>query len=169
MPRRRSPYVLLLAVPLLLLGCRKSASSEAGGGPSFPAGSLPDSAMTPGDVLTSDRATICQPGYTQTVRNVPSGLKAQVYREYKIASHQPGEYEVDHLISLELGGSNSLRNLWPQSYVTKPLNAHIKDALENKLHTLACKGSISMQEAQKAVSGDWIAAYLKYVGPLPTQ
>jgi hypothetical protein len=29
--------------------------------------------------------------------------KAQVYAEYGIASHASGEYEMDHLISLELG------------------------------------------------------------------
>jgi hypothetical protein len=36
-----------------------------------------------------------------------------VYKAYGIISHQPHEYEIDHLISLELGGSNSIRNLPP--------------------------------------------------------
>ena len=31
-----------------------------------------------------------------------------------------------YLISLQLGGSNSIRNLWPQSFVTQPLNAYVK-------------------------------------------
>ncbi|AWN23210.1 HNH endonuclease [Deinococcus irradiatisoli] len=134
-----------------------------------PAESLPNPTLTPGDVLTSDRAVICRSGYTQTVRNVPSSLKTQVYRSYGVTSRQPGEYEIDHLISLELGGSNSVRNLWPESYVTKPLNAHVKDSLENKLHALACNGTISMKEAQQAIAQDWTAAYVKYVGPLPTR
>jgi hypothetical protein len=50
------------------------------------------------------------------VRDVPAETKRQVYREYVITSHVTGDYEIDHLISLELGGSNSIRNLWPESY-----------------------------------------------------
>jgi hypothetical protein len=43
--------------------------------------------------------------------HVSGHVKAQVHREYGIASHQSGEYEIDHLISLELGGSNDIKNL----------------------------------------------------------
>jgi hypothetical protein len=32
-------------------------------------------------------------------------MKREVYREYGIASRGSGDYEVDHLIPLELGGS----------------------------------------------------------------
>jgi len=42
-------------------------------------------------------------------RNVPESEKRQVYAEYGIRSHASGQYEVDHLIPLELGGSNSIR------------------------------------------------------------
>ena len=128
---------------------------------------LPNPQMTPGDVLIADVKLICQSGYTKTVRNVPSSLKNQVYRAYGVTSRAPSEFEIDHLISLELGGSNSVRNLWPQSYKTMPLNAHVKDRLENRLHDLACKGTISMQEAQQAIAQNWEAAYIKYIGPLP--
>ena len=128
---------------------------------------VPDPVRTPGDVLTSDPKIVCVSGYTQTVRNVPQALKEQIYRSYGVTSRQSGEYEIDHLISLELGGSNSARNLWPQSYKTQPLNAHVKDALENRLHALACSGKITLQQAQQAIAGNWEAAYVQYVGPLP--
>lgn len=128
---------------------------------------LPDPARTPGDVLTTDPAVICQPGYTKTVRNVPQQVKEAVYREYGITTRENGEYEVDHLISLELGGSNSMRNLWPESYLTQPLNAHVKDDIENRLHELACAGKITFSEAQQAIAHNWEAAYVKYIGPLP--
>jgi hypothetical protein len=36
-------------------------------------------------------------------RNVPESEKRQVYAEYRIRSHSSGQYEVDHLIPLELG------------------------------------------------------------------
>ncbi|THF85083.1 hypothetical protein E7T09_18810 [Deinococcus sp. KSM4-11] len=147
--------------PLLVLSCSGALAGSA------MAPMQPDPALTPGDVLTTDAAVICKPGYTKTVRNVPQALKEQVYREYGVHSRAPGEYEVDHLISLELGGSNSLRNLWPQSYLTEPLNAHVKDALENRLHDLACAGKLSFPEAQQAIASNWEEAYVKYVGPLP--
>jgi len=128
---------------------------------------LPDPRLSPGDVLTSDPKIICVSGYTQTVRNVPQSLKEQVYKAYGITRREPGEYEIDHIISLELGGSNSIRNLYPESYKTQPLNAHVKDKLENRLHALACSGKITVQEAQKAISTNWTTAYVKYLGPLP--
>lgn len=129
--------------------------------------SMPDPTLTPGDVLTTDQAKICTPGYSKTVRNVPESEKLAVYREYGITSHAPGSFEVDHLISLELGGSNDVKNLWAESYLSQPFNAHIKDKLENKLHALVCSGRISIEEAQHEIATDWIGAYRKWVGMMP--
>ncbi len=142
-------------------------SSVLAAGYNLQAPLVPDPKLSPGDVLTSDPKIVCVSGYTKTVRNVPQALKEQVYREYGITSRQSGEYEIDHLISLELGGSNSLRNLFPESFKTMPLNAHVKDSLENKLHDLACSGKITLAEAQQAIASNWTSAFVKYVGPLP--
>jgi len=128
---------------------------------------IPNPHLTPGAVLTTDRGRICTPGYSKTVRNVPAAEKNAVYREYGITSHKAGEYEVDHLISLELGGSNDIANLWPQSYMASPLNAHVKDKLENRLHALVCSGRISIETAQKAIATDWIGAYHRWVSQAP--
>lgn len=161
--------VLVFAVVLVFVLRRPGAVPA---GPSTSSGfkigvDLPDPRLTPGDVLSTNAKEICTPGYARSVRNVPQSVKNQAYRLYGITSRKPGEYEVDHLISLQLGGSNSIKNLWPQSYQTKPVNANVKDRLENKLHDLMCKGQISVSEAQKAIATDWIAAYRKYLGPLP--
>lgn len=123
---------------------------------------LPDPRMTPGATLPVTVKDICVPGYTKKVRNVPASVKKQVYAEYGITSRRPGQFEVDHLISLELGGSNSVKNLWPQSYVTQPWNAHVKDQLENALHDDICAGRIPLQQAQQEIATDWIAAYRKH-------
>jgi hypothetical protein len=123
---------------------------------------LPNASLTPGGVLAVTKADVCQSGYSKLVRNVPQAVKDQAYKNYGITHHAAGEYEVDHLISLELGGSNSIKNLWPQSYLTQPWNAHVKDKLENELHRLMCNGTISMATAQHDISTDWIAAYKKY-------
>ena len=144
------------------------ASSSVGPNPNLVAqGFVQNSSLTPGDVLTTDRNQICTPGYTKTVRNVPSSLKHQVYLAYGIPTHKPGDYEIDHLIPLELGGSNSMRNLWPQSFKSKPLNAHVKDEIENKLHAMICNSQIGVSQAQQEIAHDWTAAYAKYIGPLP--
>jgi len=120
---------------------------------------LPDAAMTPGAALDVSVADVCAPGYSKRVRNVPQAVKHEVYAEYGVRSHHPDEYEIDHLISLELGGSNARRNLWPQSFVTHPWNAHVKDELENELHRAICAHEISMGAAQREIAGDWIAAW----------
>jgi hypothetical protein len=58
---------------------------------------------------------ICTPGYSKKVRVVIARLKKEAYAGYGITSYQRGDYKVDHLIPLALGGSNSILNLWPQS------------------------------------------------------
>jgi hypothetical protein len=134
---------------------------------------LPVHSLTPGAILTTDTRKVCVPGYSKSVRNVPVSEKKQVYAEYKIA-YVPGtrEYEVDHLISLELGGSNGIKNLWPESYFTNVWNAHVKDQLENELHRRVClpvsnKQHIDLPTAQRLISTDWISAYQSTVGLLP--
>jgi hypothetical protein len=94
-------------------------------------------------------------------------VKREVYNSYGITRWEKGEYEIDHLISLSLGGSNSKKNLWPQSYKTSPWNAHTKDQLEVKLLKVVRDGKVDMKEAQEAMAKDWIAAYKKYVSPTP--
>lgn len=118
----------------------------------------------PGDSLDATKEDIRTPGYSKKVRDVPQAIKEQAYREYGITSRQPHEYEVDHLISLELGGSNSIKNLWPESFITEPWNAHVKDKLENKLHEMICSNQIDIKTAQHEIATDWIAAYKKYLG-----
>lgn len=127
---------------------------------------MPDPIQTPGAVFAGvTKEQLCVPGYTAKVRNVTEATKNQVFANYH-ATEPHGNYEVDHLISLELGGSNDLANLWPESY-SGTWNARVKDKIENKLHQMVCDGQISVVEAQKEIAGDWIAAYKKYIGPSP--
>ena len=127
----------------------------------------PDPKLTPGDAFDVTVQDICIPGYSRKVRNVPAEMKREVYAEYGITSHDPGDYEVDHLIPLELGGSNSIKNLWPESHRTSPWNAQVKDRMEGKLHELVCDGKIDLKTAQQAIASNWIEAYKLYVSPNP--
>jgi hypothetical protein len=120
---------------------------------------LPDPACSPGGVFTgATAAAICVPGYSSSVRNVPESVKRAVYAAYGIRSHTAGQYEVDHLISLELGGSNAFANLWPEAALPQP-GFHQKDVLENQLHARICSGAMSLATAQRLIARNWLAAY----------
>ena len=122
-------------------------------------GALSDSACTPGAITTmATQAKICVSGYSSSVRNVPTSEKKQVYEEYGIYSHRAGQYEVDHLVSLELGGSNDIANLWPEAASPKP-GFHEKDKVENYLHDQVCSGAISLKKAQIEIATNWLAVY----------
>jgi hypothetical protein len=128
---------------------------------------VPDPLITPGATLDVTAVDICVPGYSKRVRNVPAAVKRRAYAIYGVRSHQPGEYEVDHLIALQLGGSNSIANLWPQSFRTDPWNAYVKDELEIELHRRVCAGTMDLATAQKAIASNWVISYRKYVHPNP--
>ena len=116
---------------------------------------LPDPKCTPGNVLPNvTTAQVCKAGYASSVRNVPQAEKDQVFAEYGVTSHPTGAYEVDHLISLELGGSNNIKNLWPEPY-TGPDNAHEKDKVENSLHAQVCSGKMALKDAQSGIAKNW--------------
>ena len=147
---------ILLGV--ILLSCLASTATVE-------RGSLPDPRLTPGDTLRVTPADICAPGYTTIVRAVPAAVKRQVYqpmvdREERVCC------EVDHLIALELEGSNRLTNLWPERYDIT-WNAHVKDRLENRLHEMVCTGQVDLATAQREIATDWISAYKRYEGPNP--
>ncbi len=125
---------------------------------------LPDRACTPGAVFSNaTKELICVPGYTQTVRDVPADEQNQVYAEYDIAGHAPGQYEVDHLVPLELGGSNDIANLWPEPAAPVP-GFHQKDQVENYLHEQVCSGAISLTQAQSEIASNWVAVYQQMGG-----
>jgi len=132
--------------------------------------------IRPNPVLTPGRSVagvtvdeLCDRGYAGRVRDVSAATKRQVFAAYGLAGNRQGfcagphGCEVDHLISLELGGDNDVRNLWPEPY-DGPWNAADKDRLENRLHRLVCAKRIPLDAAQAAIATDWIAAYRLYVG-----
>src|SRR5690242_17713361 len=58
-------------------------------------GGLPDSGCTPGAIFSNATVKqICTPGYSSSVRNVPTSEKDQAYAEYGITHHSAGQYEV---------------------------------------------------------------------------
>ncbi len=155
------------------------------GGVVFPAAdALPDPRRTPGAINPAVtqynlRQTICRPGgYTRSIRppeDYTERLKRLQVRQYGYparmgrTAYRLSNYEEDHLISLELGGSPSdPRNLWPQPHhVVGGWGSYAKDDLENRLHEMVCRGQISLSRAQRMIATNWIEAYQRYVHPTP--
>jgi hypothetical protein len=122
-------------------------------------GGLPDSACTPGAIFANATVQqICTPGYASSVRNVPFSEYDAVYAEYGIYHHYSGQYEDDHLVPLEIGGSNDIANLWPEAASPTP-GFHQKDQVENYLHDQVCSGAMSLKEAQTEIATNWLAVY----------
>ena len=113
---------------------------------------------------------IKKPNFDKTSRNVDQSLKNAVFRRdgYDPEKINTGDFEIDHLIPVSIGGASTIDNLWTQSYVSQPLNAHTKDRLEVRLLKLVRDGKVPLAQAQREIAADWTKAYVKYVGPLPT-
>jgi hypothetical protein len=113
-------------------------------------GALPDSHCTPGAVQSTDAHAICMPGWASRHRHVSSRMRTEVYRRYRLTGCHPfPQWEVDHRVPLELGGSNAMTNLWPEHH------PQAKDHLENKLHRRVCSGRMKLGRAQRIFKRDW--------------
>lgn len=114
--------------------------------------------VTPSNI----RSTICHPGFTGTIRppvSYTGRLKRAKLKALGYKDQNPRDYELDHLISLEIGGAPSdPNNLWPEPYAGQ-WNAHVKDRLENELNREVCSGKIQLKEAQTCIASNWIACY----------
>lgn len=124
-------------------------------------GALPDRSCSPGAYYARlTTSVICSSAFrTSTIRNVPIAEKYAVEREYGMPAQPYGRtLEIDHIIPLELGGSNDVANLFPEpgggvdSY-------HVKDKLENRLESLVCGGGMTLSAARAGIGRNWIALY----------
>jgi hypothetical protein len=122
----------------------------------------PDLRLTPGATVPVTEGEICGTSAEKMIPAVPVSLKRKVFEEYGVTPPRPDAYEVDYLITPELGGATDLRNLWPEPYQDTVWNAHVKDQLEDRLHRMVCRGDVDLATAQHDISTDWIAAYRKY-------
>lgn len=135
---------------------------------------LPDKTRTPGvsyPLITQDniKDTICSHGKWRTKMIRPpleytQTLKRKQIDEYGYKDKDMRNYEEDHLIPLTLGGHpTDQRNLWPESRLTKPLNAHHKDQVENYLNQEVCAGKRTLDSARKDIATDWTIVYKQMI------
>jgi hypothetical protein len=105
-------------------------------------------------------ATICRSGYTATVR--PPESDTEAFKTKIMAAYREpgslGDYELDHLVPLEVGGSNDAGNLWPERNDHPGGAINSKDLAENALNKAVCAGKVTLSAAQGAIAADWTTA-----------
>jgi hypothetical protein len=135
-------------------------------------GALSDRRCSPGAYSSKlTKAVICSPSFrTGPIRNVPDSEKHQVEVEYGLEPKPYGSgLEIDHIVSLELGGSNDPANLYPEeaSFADNAPGYHVKDVLENAAHKAVCAGTISLRTAQREIARNWELLYTTLFGVAP--
>ena len=119
---------------------------------------LPRPDLTPGSVRPVGVGAVCG-GAPPAGPAVASQVPRQVFEAYGVDYRRAADYELDFLITPELGGASDAGNLWPQPYRSVAWNAYVKDELERHLQRLVCRGAVDLATAQQELAGDWIAAY----------
>lgn len=124
-------------------------------------GALPLRHLTPGATMTVPAAELCRVIPLEPAP-IPADIRTSVLRAYGMEHLADHEYELDYLVTPDLGGSPEPRNLWPEPYGFRVWNARVKDELESLLPQLVCEGKVDLATAQHDIASNWIAAYKKY-------
>jgi hypothetical protein len=125
-------------------------------------GIQPKPDLTPGVARSVAPSDVCGGKSALGSSEIPSTIQQQVFQEYGLTDARSNDYELDYLITPELGGATDVRNLWPEPIGRTEWNAHVKDALEDLLYEKVCSGEIDLATAQHEIASGWISAYKKY-------
>lgn len=129
-------------------------------------GALPDRQCSPGGYYARlTKSVICARSFrTSAIRDVPQSEKFAVEREYGMAASYYGRsIEIDHIVPLELGGSNSIANLFPEPGAGRA-SYHVKDEAENRAKEWVCAGRLSLAAARRGFATDWETLYQRLFG-----
>jgi hypothetical protein len=156
-----STAIVLFAATMILVAYRQFWVMDSNGIAAVQAAPLPRPNLTPGAALNVP-TEICLVARPENPSAIPVSEREEVFREYGMDYRRAGDYELDHLITPALGGTDDIHNLWPEPYAATEWNAHVKDQLEDLLHKMVCNGQIDLPTAQKAIAANWIEAYKFY-------
>jgi hypothetical protein len=115
---------------------------------------LPDPKLTPGRVAASEKDR----------GGVTVAMEQKVFARYKLPWGYRAEFKIDHLIPPELGGADTIDNLWPQRTGAKPYGAERKELLTEVLLKKVRAGTMTIAEAQETIRRDWIDAFIDHLG-----
>ena len=115
---------------------------------------LPNPKLTPGRVAKRDKDR----------GGVTIKMEQKVFARYRLPWTRRNEFKIDHLIPVELGGADTINNLWPQSLRTKPYGADRKELLTEVLLTRIRASQMTVAQAQEQISRDWIDTFIDHLG-----
>ena len=115
---------------------------------------LPNPKLTPGRVAKRDKDR----------GGVTLKMEQKVFARYRLPWTRRNEFKIDHLIPVELGGADTINNLWPQSLRTKPYGADRKELLTEVLLTRIRASQMTLAQAQEQISRDWIDTFIDHLG-----
>jgi hypothetical protein len=115
---------------------------------------LPNPKRTPGRAARSDKER----------SGVTLKMEQKVFARYHLPWSRRAEFKIDHLIPTELGGADTVDNLWPQSVRARPYGADRKQLLVEVLLEKVRAGKMTLAQAQEQISRDWIDAFIDHLG-----
>lgn len=115
---------------------------------------VPNPKRTPGRVARSDKER----------SGVTLKMEQKVFARYHLPWSRRAEFKIDHLIPTELGGADTVDNLWPQSVRARPYGADRKELLVEVLLEKIRTGKMTLAQAQEEISRDWIDAFIDHLG-----
>ena len=129
----------------------------------------PDPRCSPGALYSKlTKAVLCSSGFRTS--SDPQRARVREVRRGTRVWDGPralrGTLEIDHIVSLEIGGSNDIANLFPEKAKPSP-GYPVKDKLENRLHAMVCANQMTLRTAQQQIAANWQALYKKVFGVPP--
>jgi hypothetical protein len=115
---------------------------------------LPNPKLTPGRVAQTDKER----------GGVTVEMEQKVFARYRLPWASRPTFKIDHLIPLELGGADTIDNLWPQSLRARPYGPDRKELLTEVLLQRIAKREMTLEEAQEQIRRDWIDAFIDHLG-----
>lgn len=111
----------------------------------------PNPEWAPGDLCTKVNPDFFEYRYKEKIpyckRVVTSKTKRELYERYGVPTKCRGGYTIDHIIPLALGGSNDLKNLWPEPKAIK----FSREGIEDKLYHLMKSGELKQVVAVEII------------------
>jgi hypothetical protein len=115
---------------------------------------LPNPKLTPGRIAQSDKDR----------GGVTVEMEQKVFARYRLPWASRASFKIDHLIPLELGGADTIDNLWPQRLRARPYGPDRKELLTEVLLQRIARKQIKLEQAQEQISRDWIDAFIDHLG-----
>jgi hypothetical protein len=124
--------------------------------------SLPDRALTPGAVTTTDANDICEVKPHSTAPQLSATLQTAVYAEYGDTSPDAlHKHTLDWLVPYDLGGAGVKANIWPAAIAGTGFYQKIQT--DDILRQMVCRRQLTLGQAQEALEHNWYSAWLRYV------